>query len=161
MKLRTSMLDALGSDSHWGLLVRISLFSLVMLFLLGLGLMFGSVVLRRLGMTTAFSASDIGIVFMAVLVPMLLGLVLAEIPRGSDWLLFRLGVATFCRTGLPLLIVISVSLQSEDGFWDRAIGFLSFFYVCGFLASVWISIYRFRRHRIVPVKLQEVERAAV
>lgn len=95
--------------------------------------------------------------FLIVAVPMLVGMVLSEVPRGNDWFMARLGVATFCRTGLPLLIVISVSQLNEEPIAESAIGFLAVFYVIGFLASVGISMLRFRIHG----SIKEVGRAVV
>ena len=37
---------------------------------------------------------------------MMLGVVFSEYPRGSAAALARVGLATFCRTGLPLLVVL-------------------------------------------------------
>lgn len=37
---------------------------------------------------------------------MMLGVVFSEYPRGSEAALARVGLATFCRTGLPLLVVL-------------------------------------------------------
>lgn len=42
----------------------------------------------------------------AVWIAMVAGVVCSEYPRGDQLAMARLGLATFCRTGLPLLVVL-------------------------------------------------------
>ena len=49
-----------------------------------------------------------GLICLAITCAMLLGLVFSELPTGNEHTFTRLGLATFCRTGLPLLAVIVI-----------------------------------------------------
>lgn len=82
--------------------------------------------------------------WLIILIPVGLSVVCSELPRGSDWVMVRLGIATFCRTGLPLLIVIFVDKLNGEQLSESAFGFLAFFYLIGFLTSVWVSVGRMR-----------------
>lgn len=82
------------------------------------------------------------VAFLAMLFPIMAAVVLSEIPRGNDWLMMRVGLATFCRTGLPLLIVIYCSEIAALNLSEPAIGFLAYFYIFGLTMSVWMSINR-------------------
>jgi len=57
-------------------------------------------------------ANEVGLIFAALAFAMLLGLVFAELPTGDEHTFTRLGLATFCRTGLPLLVVLAISKYS-------------------------------------------------
>ena len=81
--------------------------------------------------------------FLVVLVPMTAGLVLSEYPRGADFAAFRLGLATFCRTGLPLVVVLLVARYSVAAFTGEAMAFLVAFYAVGLTSSIGLSLYRF------------------
>lgn len=55
---------------------------------------------------------EILMIFAAIVFAMLLGLVFSELPSGDEHTFTRLGLATFCRTGLPLLVVVVISKYS-------------------------------------------------
>ena len=74
---------------------------------------------------------------------MVVGLVLSEYPRGVDFAVFRLGFATFCRTGLPLVVVLLVARYSVAAFGGETMAFLVVFYAVGLTASIGLSLYRF------------------
>ncbi|MFK7770001.1 MAG: hypothetical protein AB8B55_22525 [Mariniblastus sp.] len=141
----------LSQDSNIGLVVRAVLFVVVM------GITLGVLAWIRVAFSIELEPKWMLAMFLIVAVPMLVGLVLSEVPRGEELLLLRLGVATFCRTGLPLLFVIIVSQLAEVKIAKSAVGFLAVFYVIGFLASVWISVGRLK----IPGSKQEVDRAVV
>ena len=82
------------------------------------------------------------VAFLAMLFPMISAVFVSELPRGNDWLMMRVGLATFCRTGLPLLIVIYCKEIAAINMSEPAIGFLAFFYIFGLTMSVWMSIIR-------------------
>ena len=84
----------------------------------------------------------VNVAFLCMLFPIIAGLVVSEVPRGNDWLMIRMGLATFCRTGLPLLIVMYFSENSAVILSEASIGFLAYFYICGLLMSVWMSVIR-------------------
>ena len=159
MKSEIHLTSPMSSGSIAGLCARAAAFLLVMLLALGAGIGFA---LAGGDWSVEMPSVKIVIVmFLIVAVPMLAGMFLFELPRGSDWLLFRLGVATFCRTGLPLLIVLSVSVFAKANLASAAYGFLAYFYLIGFLASVWISVNRFAScHVPVVDSVVEVDRAA-
>ena len=82
------------------------------------------------------------VAFLAMLFPVVASAVASEIPRGNDWLMMRVGLATFCRTGLPLLIVFYCSEVAGLELSEPAFGFLAYFYIFGLTMSVWMSIIR-------------------
>lgn len=154
MKPRLTIFSCLSAPTTAGLFARAGLFVLLMLSTLALAVLFKSLFL------VSISVHQVIAMFLVAGLPMLVGLILSEVPRGTDWLLFRLGIATFCRTGLPLLIVIVVIQLSKVGLADPLIGLLAFFYVVGFLASVWISINRIADTGFTDSVI-EVDRAVV
>ncbi len=106
------------------------------------------------------------VVFLLILVPMAVALVLIERPAGGEKALMRLGLATFCRTGLPFFCAVVITLVTEDGLHDHSWFFMAFFYIVGILLSVWISIVRFAGQapgasRGLSVKSDEVDSAPV
>lgn len=121
-----------------GLLSRVCLVFFVMLIGLAIALSFDAKWDQGLGEKIVFA------MWLSVAVPMTIGVVCGELPKGNDWVLVRLGVATFCRTGLPLLIVIFVDSMSEGKLAEAAYGYLAFFYLFGFFVSVWVSVSRLR-----------------
>ncbi len=44
-------------------------------------------------------------IFITISFAMLLGVIFTELPSGADHTFLRLGLATFCRTSIPLLVV--------------------------------------------------------
>ena len=126
----------LGARSSRGWLSSLATFSIVMLIL------FLIVMAVNWAITPAAPFSRLLAIFLCVFAPMSLGIVAHQIPRGDDWLMARLGLATFCRTGLPLLIVLFVSQVVADPFETCELGLLVLFYLCGILTSVWISVQR-------------------
>ena len=124
-------------DSILGLVVRLFAFLTVMILAFGIACL------------TNFEANGLPrkilmSMWLIVLVPVGMSVVFHELPRGNDWALGRLGIATFCRTGLPLLIVIFVDKSSGDRIGENAFGYLAFFYLIGFITSVWVSVGRLR-----------------
>lgn len=135
----------------FGLALRIGIFSLVMVLAFGVAWQvnfsaFGdSIGVSSADKTSSLPSKVLLAMWLIVLFPVGLSVVCSELPRGSDWIMFRLGIATFCRTGLPLLIVILVDkLSTGEGLAEVAFGFLAFFYLIGFVASVWVSVVRLR-----------------
>lgn len=94
--------------------------------------------------------------FLIILVSMCVGLLLSEYPSGNEFAAMRLGFATFCRTGLPLLVVALVMRYSNSTFAGRAIGFLVAFYAVGLITSIGLSSYRFSSSSSNP-KSHEVD----
>ncbi len=125
-------------DADWfGLFSRLLLYFILMSVAFGVAYISG---FEQLGLATKALVA----VWLIVLVPVGVSIVSAELPRGADWVMMRLGVATFCRTGLPLLIVIFVDTVKEGLLGDAGFGYLAFFYLVGFVTSVWVSVGRFR-----------------
>lgn len=124
-------------DNHAGLGVRIGLFTTIMLICLALGSLAKiEVALIDIGW------NQLMVAFLIVWVPMMVSMVAAELPRGEDWIFFRFALATFCRTGLPLIFLLVIMLRFQDG-PSATVGFMAFFYIVGFLSSVGISVSRF------------------
>jgi hypothetical protein len=157
MSHRSSISTVLVSDTNFGTMVRGLFFVGVMVVALGLALAF------RIFCSPGVEVRSLLAVFFIAGLPMLGGLILSEVPRGTDWLMVRLGLATFCRTGLPLLIVLLVSHLTGVVFTDSLVGFLVGFYFLGFLTSVWISVRRFSAAGVAgsAVSVVEVDRAVV
>lgn len=78
---------------------------------------------------------------LVVLVSMLAASVVSEYPRGDDYLMMRMGFATFCRTGLPLLVVMIVARYSDPTFASETFGFLVLFYAVGLVTNIRLSLY--------------------
>lgn len=133
--------ETLGSDSNFGLFCRVVFFCLVMAGILGM-----IHLVKVLFAVEGWASSEILVAFFAVILPMAVSLVLVERPRGDDWIMLRLGLATFCRTGLPIFCVAVITLLSKHRFQPAAAGFLLLFYILGILVVVWISVNRLRRN---------------
>ncbi len=146
----------LRQESNFGLAARATLFVLTMLVCFAIASAF-----RFLAGAELIPFKVLVAMFLVTAIPIGVGLILAELPRGESWVLMRLGVATFCRTGLPLLIVILVEQILTGVITEHAFGFLAFFYLVGFFSSVWISVNRFKVLNSQTKPLREVNRAAV
>ncbi len=70
---------------------------------------------------------------------MVQGLVLSEYPRGNDHAFLRLGLATFCRTGLSLMAVIAIAKYSGAASKKEAIFFVAVLYAVGHFGSMILS----------------------
>ena len=122
-------------DNWIGLVLR----AIACLLMMGLSL---ALALLANGWLVQVPIKMVLVAFLSMLFPIMAGLVVSEVPRGIDWLMARVGLATFCRTGLPLLIVMYFSENSGVILSEAAIGFLGYFYICGLLMSVWMSVIR-------------------
>lgn len=83
--------------------------------------------------------TEIAQIFVAVSFAMLLGLVFAEIPSGAEHTFTRLGLATFCRTGLPLLVVIVIWKYSVCNSKIQPIFAAVVFYAVGHFGGMILS----------------------
>jgi hypothetical protein len=136
-----------------GWFARAFVLSLILAVCLGL-----SVIVRNLFVQDV--ADNLLIVaFLIILVSMVVGLLLSEYPGGLEFAVMRLGFATFCRTGLPLLVVMLLVRYSSATFAGHAIGFLVVFYAVGLITSIGLSLYRFSGSSSSPSS-QEVDSAA-
>ena len=142
------------SDSL-GLVVRMAMFICLMVLALGLVSQFLD------WHQWPVSIREMWIAFGVTLIPIGTSLVLGEVPRGSDWVMVRLSLATFCRTGLPLFCVAVITLFSRSRLQLPALGLLTFFYVFGILIVVWISVKRLAVAEFESTKNDEVDRAPV
>jgi hypothetical protein len=124
----------LKSDSILGMALRLVLFLLLLVVAFVTAFLVNQIWLHLV------PSNIVLVMWLITVAPMLVGVVCSEFPRGNDMAFFRLGIATFCRTGLPLLIVLIVDRVGGAHFGREAYGFLGFFYLIGFVASVWISI---------------------
>ena len=82
---------------------------------------------------------EIGLIFAAITFAMLLGLAFAEFPSGEAYTFTRLGLATFCRTGLPLLVVIAISKYSVCSLKIQPIFVAVVFYAVGHFGGMILS----------------------
>ena len=134
-RMPTALAKSLRRTDVIGTCVRCSLMTLVLLV----------VVLFAFGVREVFSLSIpfrfLAAISLIVLVSMLAASVVSEYPRGDDYLMMRLGFATFCRTGLPLLVVMIVARYSEPTFANETFGFLVAFYAVGLVTNIRLSLY--------------------
>lgn len=85
--------------------------------------------------------TDLAIVVAAIGLPMVVGVFASEYPPGVEFVFLRMAGATFCRTGLPLLVVLLLNYANPE--WiDRQILPIVFAYAGGFIASVLLSVFR-------------------
>jgi hypothetical protein len=71
---------------------------------------------------------------------MMLGLVFSEYPRGDQAAMSRVGLATFCRTGIPLLVVlVAVNYATRLNSVAICVGIL---YAVGLVSSLALEISR-------------------
>lgn len=82
---------------------------------------------------------EILLIFAAITFAMLLGLVFTEIPSGDEHTFTRLGLATFCRTGLPLLVVVAISKYSVCTLKLQPIFAAMVFYAVGHFGGMILS----------------------
>ena len=153
----------LRRESLVGLVARVGVYCVVMVaafaaaWLLNVVAFNGSIAGSSGATTSGLPNKILAAMWLIVLIPIGLSVVCSELPRGSDWVMVRLGIATFCRTGLPLLIVIFVDKLNGERLSESAFGFLAFFYLVGFITSVWVSVGRLRS----AGSLNEVDSAVV
>ena len=69
----------------------------------------------------------------------------SEFPRGNEFLMARLGLATFCRTA-PLMVVVLFALNYPTRLVSAAVA-IGALYLVGLLVSVWLDV-----RRLTPVK---------
>lgn len=82
---------------------------------------------------------EIILIFVAIMFAMLLGLVFAEVPSGDEHTFTRLGLATFCRTGLPLLVVTAIWKYSVCSLKIQPIFAAVVFYAVGHFGGMILS----------------------
>lgn len=69
---------------------------------------------------------------------MMLGLFFGTYPPGNDYAMIRLGLATFCRTGIPLLVVlVGLDYATRP---DSATRFMLAIYMVGFFTSLVLEV---------------------
>lgn len=93
------------------------------------------------------SIGDYGLIWLAITFAMLLGLVFTELPTGDDHTMTRLGLATFCRTGLPLLAVIVIWKYSLSSSKLQPIVAAGVFYAVGHFSVMILSTLPLREQR--------------
>ncbi len=125
---------------------------------LGIGLAaFCSAVLQNLLSQTPVTLLHGLFVFFMIWIPMILGLIASEVPRGDDFIFIRMGGATFCRTGMPLLVIL-LFVYSIPELVDHVVFMIVFVYATGFITSVLLSVFRLG-HSPAGQKLNEVQSA--
>ena len=87
----------------------------------------------------ALGLSQMAALFAVITFAMVQGLVLSEYPRGDDHTFLRLGMATFCRTGLPLMVVAAIAKYSVAEIKPSAIFFVCVLYAVGHFGSMILS----------------------
>lgn len=142
------------SATKLGLFLRVAFFSFVM-----------TLVFASVWFVNGFYAEGpvdfrkLLVVFLLVLVPAAASIVLSELPRGHDWVLVRLSLATFCRTGLPLFLAAVINHFSKRSLSREMLGFLLFFYLVAFLLSVSVSLSRLMQEPEIITDRDEVDGA--
>ncbi|QEG24400.1 hypothetical protein [Mariniblastus fucicola] len=123
-------------DGVAGLLVRAALVTLAiavatgaLLALQSFGLAFGPI-----------SVAAVWGIASVVWVAMMLGVVFSEYPQGDHAAMSRVGLATFCRTGLPLLVVlVAVNYATRLNSVALCVGVL---YAVGLVVSLALEVSR-------------------
>lgn len=88
---------------------------------------------------------------LAVWLAMVAGVVCSEYPRGDQLAMARLGLATFCRTGLPLLVVlVAVNYATRLNSVALYVGVL---YAIGLAASLLLEVSRLG---LLPVASRQI-----
>jgi hypothetical protein len=123
-------------DSNRGLAIR------MLVFTSGMAGIFGLNLLAWHWFRFSFSISHLIVVFLAVCFPTAVSLVTSERPRGHEWILARLSLVTFCRTGVPLFLVAVINFFSNRKLTKEALGFFAIFYLAGILLSIAVSFSR-------------------
>lgn len=71
---------------------------------------------------------------------MLLGMVTSTFPRGNEAAGLRLGLATFCRTGIPLLHLLLIMINYPAEIVQPVMGYIAVGYLIGFPLSIALSL---------------------
>ncbi len=125
----------LKNDGMSGTMFRSLFVFALTVFAAGVGWMFGNFA----GISTTLT--DLAMVMGAIGLPMILGVLASEYPPGVEFVFVRMASATFCRTGLPLVVVLLLDYANPE--WiDRQILPIVFAYAGGFIASVLLSVFR-------------------
>jgi len=101
----------------------------------------GATVARDAGvMLTDLPRSLIIGIALIVWISMMLGVVFSEYPRGDQLAMARVGLATFCRTGFPLLVIlVAVNYATRLNSVAIHVGIL---YAVGFSLSLALEVSR-------------------
>ena len=126
----------LRCESLAGLLLRSFILSLAV----GSMTVFSTILQNFLSQTpvTLISASSL---FLTIWFPMVLSLFMSEFPRGDEFIFLRIGGATFCRTGMPLLVILLLS-YSRPELLDQMVFLIGSVYAAGLIASILLSVFR-------------------
>jgi len=85
-------------------------------------------------------------VALVVWIAMMLGVFFSEYPRGDHAAMARLGLATFCRTGFPLLVIlVAVNYATRLNSVAACVGIL---YAVGLTSSLYLEVSRLRLPRL-------------
>ena len=126
----------LRRDSLPGLLLR----AMVLTLVIGLFTLASSGAQHFLSQTPA-TLLNASIVFLIIWFPMVLALFISEFPRGDEFIFLRIGGATFCRTGMPLLVILLLS-YSRPELLDQMVFLIGSVYAVGLIASILLSVFR-------------------
>lgn len=89
---------------------------------------------------TDLGAELLGGVSLLIWIAMMAGLIFSEYPRGDQAAMLRVGLATFCRTGFPLLVVLmAVNYATRLNSVAACVGIL---YAVGLMSSLSLEISR-------------------
>ena len=120
----------------------VGLFSRVVVLLLLEGITLGAIAwLRWMNYSLVdVPLMEIVMIFAAMTFAMSLGLVFTEVPGGIEHTFTRLGLATFCRTALPLLVVFVIWKYSVCSLKSKPIFAAVVFYAVGHFCSMILSL---------------------
>ncbi len=125
------------SPSARGLVARSIMLSVVM----AIGLAIGFLVASAAGIE--FPAWGIIVTFLVAYIGAMAGLFFAEYPAGNELAMTRIGLATFCRIGLPAVALLFITGYSGRAFATCACAFLGAFYLVGLMTGVCLSLMRY------------------
>ena len=114
--------------------------AMVLSVIIGLATLLAAILQTLVSQTPATGFTGL-VVFSIIWGPMMLGLLASEFPRGDDYIFVRMGGATFCRTGMPLLVILLLMYSNPD-LVGQIVVMVVAVYAVGFIASVLLSVFR-------------------
>jgi len=127
-----------GREGFAPLLKRAGLVTLMMLAAGVTALMLSRAEVTIPGLTAAFALGSGLCIWKA----MVLGLFFGSYPPGDENAMIRVGLVTFCRTGIPLLVVLLGLKYATQP--DSALRYMLLMYMVGFFSSLMLEVWKLK-----------------
>lgn len=92
------------------------------------------------------SSGQITVLAISFAIAMAGGLFFSEYPRGDELALARMGLATFCRTGVPLVVILLIERYSNVELLEHGILIVVLLYGVGLFSSIILSLLPLREN---------------